>query len=128
MEGDDDAIDDLFDRRGYPLAWRSQIGDRVRERSAHAEPRSASAYRQLPRREAQKLVGPPARVAGGIHPGDDRHIQSNRVVPWNLGPDALDELPFAIKGFEERKAGGRAGKLEADPGDTRPIGIVATRR
>ena len=128
MEGDNDAIDDLFDRRGYPLAWRSQIGDRVRERPAHAESRSASAHRQLPWRQAQQGVGTPTRVAGWIHPGDDRHIQSNRVVPWNLRPDALGELPFAIKGFEERKARRRAGKLEADPGDTRPIGIVATRR
>jgi hypothetical protein len=108
VEGDDDAIYDLFDRRGYPLPWRGQVGERVRERSAHAESRSASARRQLPWREAQQDVGTPTRVAGGIHPGDDRKIQSNRVVTWNLRPDALGELPIAIKRFEERKARRRA--------------------
>ena len=120
MESDDDAIDDLFDRRGYPLAWRGQIGDRVRERPAHAESRSASAHRQLPWRQALQGVGTPTRVAGAIHPGGIT-AQGAGVAPASR-PDALDGLPFAVQRVRGPQARARRPSLApTDLGDTRRI-------
>ena len=109
----DDLFVDAVTR--WPAVVRS--GTVSGKAPAHAESRSASAHRQLPQAKAPQGVGTPTSGRRDSPWRRSPH-PSNRVVPWNLRPDSSASSHSPSRGFEERKAGRRAGKLRAD-GDTR---------
>ena len=117
LEAHDHAVDDAFDRRRDRLAWIGKVGQRIRERPAHAEPGAAATGRRLARRNASWIVRGPAEPTGRVHASDDREVESD-----GPRPAIATVLPSTIS--HSSSSGCSSEKPEASPGSSKPTAMT----